>query len=187
MGVLLGLVMSAWAAPVSARVGIQQQSVFVGEVFKMQIIVDNSSKPEVPDLSAMNAAGFTAQFAGGGAQTSMTVVQGRVSQKVSYVFNYNVIANREGSLTIPSLTVKAEGQTVQTAPVQLIANKGAETNDFKIRIKFSKNRVYVGEPVRMEVILYHKNEIRRSNLNLPFLSDSSFHFYNLECIGLKVW
>lgn len=178
----LGAGVAAAQEPLTARAAVGANSVFVGEPIRFQIQVSGSESPERPDLSEIKD--FAVQFTNGGqnSRTSMTVINGKVSQNVQlgYIFNYELRATREGRLTIPAITVKAGGQTARTQPLAVVAQRPSETENFKLRLSFSKERAFVGEQLVMEVIFYFRANVSEPRLTIPLLENDAFEVYDLE-------
>lgn len=170
------------ADAISARAGIEANSVFVGEPVRFQVQVSGSENPEQPDLSTLD--GFRAIFQGGGANSrrSISIVNGRRTENVQlgFVFNYELRATREGRLTIPAIPVQVEGRTVRTQPLTVMAQKPSETENYKLRLNLSKDEAYVGEQLVLEAVFYYRGEVAGTNLSLPILDDGAFEVHDFE-------
>jgi len=178
---------AAGAKVLTARAGVGANSVFVGEPFRFQIQVSGSESPEQPDLSKLD--GFKASFAGGGnnSRRSIRIINGQRTENVQlgYLFNYDLRATRAGRLTIPAIAVKADGETALTQPLSITAQKPSETENFKLRVSLSKERVYVGEQVLLEAVFYYTNSNqvdgnRGIQLSLPFENQGAFELHDLD-------
>lgn len=178
----LGLVTltTGWAAAraeeLSVRVAVEQQDVYVGDSFVFQVQVNGSDEPEAPKMAGL--ADFDVQFLGGQKNNSesVTIINGRMSRDVrrGYVFSYRLTPKRVGQLQIPSLAIRADGQTVKTDPVEIRASQPEENEDFKLRLTLSKETCYVGEPVILTVTWYISKDVRTPNFTLPLLQDKRF-------------
>ncbi|RJP90887.1 MAG: protein BatD [Desulfobacteraceae bacterium] len=175
---MLSLAVSAGSQPFSAEVRLAQAEVFVGEPVTMQIIVSGSESPDQPDLSQMD--GFSVSFQGGSQNSSrsISIINGRMTQDVrqGYVFSYQIIPLREGRIEIPPISVSADGQTASTRPVSILAQKPTETDEFKLRMRVSKNSCYVGEPVTLTVTWYLAGDVDTASFSIPFLENKDRFF-----------
>ncbi len=166
------------AAPLSATAVAERTDVFVGEPVTFQIEVSGSENPEKPDISGIR--NFNVEFLGGQQNSSrtVTIINGRLTQNVreGYVFTYRLIPRSPGRLTIPSLTVHADGRSAGTQKLVINARTPVETDDFKLRLKLSKEYCYVGEPVTLTVTWYIGKDVQSFDFNLPLLGDDRFHF-----------
>ena len=172
----LSFCQSIEAADLSAQVAVSSQEVYLGEPFTVQIQITGSDNPTEPDLSEITD--FTIQKLGGqqNSSQSVTIINGRMSQvsRLGYNFTYQFTPTRSGSLTIPSFLIRVNGQTAQTQPVRVLAKQPQETEDFKLRMKLSKETCYVGEPIRLDVTWYLRKDVRDFNFTLPALSNRAF-------------
>ncbi|MBM3880019.1 MAG: protein BatD [Verrucomicrobia bacterium] len=173
---VLGATTPAAAATLSARGAVSQQEVFVGEPFTYQVQVSGSEQPEEPDLSAV--AEFDVQKLGGqqNSSQSVTIINGRVNRVVNlgYVFSYQLTPKRAGSWVIPAVAVRAEGQVTRTQPVPIQVRQPAETQDFKLRMELSKAQGYVGEPIRLTLRWYLRQNVNGFNFSVPALELKAF-------------
>ena len=164
---------SASAQEVTVTAAVERNQVFVGQPFVLQIQVTGSDKVERPDLSGL--ADFQVQEAGGGANNSqsISIVNGRMTRVVShgYTFNYRLTARRAGDLTIPALSITAEGQTRRTQAIRIRALPPEENSDFRLQLELSDQRCYVGQPVILTVTWYIGRNVDEFEFNLPVLED----------------
>jgi hypothetical protein len=164
---------------------VETNDVSVGEPFILQLQVSGADNPQQPDMSVIKD--FNVVFQGGqqNSSSSITIINGKVTRdaREGYYFSYQLTPTRSGSLTIPSLTVKAGNNSAETEPIQISAREPSETEDFKLRISLSRNRCYVGEPVILTATWYIGKDVREFNFTLPVLSDSSFKFANIDNVG----
>ena len=165
-------------AEVTVRAAVDQQEVFVGETFILQIQVEGSEAPEAPDTSLLRD--FAVEPRGGqqNSSESMTIINGRMNRvsRRGYLFNFGLTPKREGRLVIPALTVRVEGREYQTEPIPIQVKRPQETEEFKLRQTLDKTRAYVGEPVGLTVTWYIGKDVNGFTFNLPILSDPRFSF-----------
>lgn len=171
------------AATLEAKALVEKTDLFVGEPVILQIQVSGSENPEQPDLS--HVKDFVVEFRGGqqNSSRSVTIINGdKITQNIreGYDFFYQVIPRREGRLIIPAIDVSADGRSTRTNPIVINVRKPVDTEDFKLRLKLSKNRCYVGEPVILTVTWYIGKDVRNYNFNLPLLEDDHFLFADTE-------
>lgn len=163
---------------IKADAVVEKQSVFVGETFIFQIQVSGSENPDKPDLSHLRD--FNVQYQGGqqNSSRSVTILNGKMTRNVreGYFFSYRLTPKKAGVLTIPSISVYANGQKAETAPVRIKVNKPMETDNFKLRMELSKSTCYVGEPITLTVTFYLDRTIEELAFNVP-LFDKTDKFY----------
>ena len=160
----------------NVQAAIEKNQVFVGESFVFQIQIEGSDSPDKPDVSGI--ADFTVQELGGqqNSSQSMTIINGQVNQVVKrgYIFSYRLTPKREGRLTIPSISVSADGKSMATRPIMIRATPPTETNDFKLRMSLSERKAYIGQPVTLTTTWYVGRDVREFSFNVPVLEDGRF-------------
>jgi len=176
---------SAEAKQLTANAAVQENSVYVGEAFIFQVQVSGSDHPEQPNLFGFEA--FTVHYQGGSQNNSqsITVINGKMTRNVSrgYVFSYQLTPRHTGTLTIPAITIEADGLTTRTRPVHVNVFKPEETDDIKLRLSLSKDHAYVGEPVTFTVTWLIRQDVRSFNFMVPLLEKENwFHFIDPEII-----
>ena len=171
----LGGAASLAAQGLTARAGIESNSVFVGEPIRFQIQVSGSETPEAPDFAKIPGLVVKPTGSGSNSRRSVRIINGKRTENVQlgYIFNYELRATREGRIAIPAITVKADGKVAQTQPVILNAQKPSETENYKLRVNMSKTSAYVGEQIVLEAIFYFRGEVADLNLSLPIVDNGA--------------
>lgn len=179
---LMALPAESVAQELRAEVGVEKLQVYVGEPFVFQVQVKGSESPEKPSLAGLD--GFRIEEMGGqqNSSQSVTIVNGRMNRVSSkaYVYSYRLTAKHAGALTIPAITVKAEGKELKTRPVTIRAQTPSETEDFKLRVVLSESKAYVGQPVTMTVTWFVGTDVGEFNFNVPVLEDARFDVASLD-------
>lgn len=148
----------AFLTPGSA-VGVGRPFVFNVEVTGTQTL---ERQPQAPELDF-------AQYLGSSTQSSVRMVNGRTSVSLTIQYRYQALG--EGSHTIPSVELVAEGGTLSTEPLQVTvttappdearANDGTGLgpNDLFITAEASKSSIRVGEPVLVEYRIWTRVDV----------------------------
>jgi hypothetical protein len=172
---------SAQDPGLSARAAVETQTPYVGQTLVYQIQVEGADQPERPDISPLRQD-FAVKEAGGAANNSqsITIVNGRVTRNVQrgYTFQYQLSPKREGSLIIPPVTVRADGRSTTTNSIQLRVSPPAAIQDFRLLQKFSKPKVYVGEPVMLTTTWYVGRNVDQFAFTMPLLDDPRFEVFD---------
>lgn len=173
----------AAAQEISVRAAVESESVYMGQAFLYQIVVDGSDEISRPDLSPLEPL-FTVEPLGGRSNNSqsITLVNGRMERQVSrgYIFQYRLTPRAKGDVTIPAVAVKVKGQTYSTNTIRLGVNQPVETDDFKLRVSLSRGSAYVGEPVLLTVTWYIGRDVEDFRFAMPLLDSPDFEFYDPE-------
>ena len=174
--------------PLRAAAAVQSRQVYIGQHFLLQIQVQGTDQPDAVDISPLERD-FTVSEAGGGASnsTSVSIVNGRMTRQVQrgYNFNYRLAARREGNLEIPALLISAGGRSASTAPIDLRVMPPQEHDDFKLRLRLSESRAYIGQPVTLTVEWYIAREVsvREYSFTMPLLEDRRFEIVDPAAAG----
>ena len=163
---------------VSVRVGIESRDVLVGEAFVFQVVVSNAKN--VKDFAFPATDAFVVQPLGpsNNNSTQISIVNGKYTkiEKRETLYNFRLVAKREGNLVIPSLTVVADGKTFRTQPLRIHSSKGEEITDIILELKCSEAECYVGQTVMANWKLYFARNIQLSRIELPLLENGDFSF-----------
>ncbi len=166
----------AVAQGVTVQAVTEAQDCFVGDSFVFQIQVSGIDTAAAPDIKGLND--FQVEELGGqkNNNTSMTIINGRVTRNESrgFTFSYRLTPKRPGTLTIPSVEVVAGGNRLRTRPLAITARQPTESPQFKLRLELSKATCYFGEPVVLSVTWYIGEEPRAVEFNIPVLSSPDF-------------
>jgi hypothetical protein len=181
---VLGLLWStnALAQDFSAQAAVETDSVTLGEPLQFQIQVSGSDAPDEPDTSAITEFTVTLTGRGNNSTSSVSIINGRMTQDVrkGYLFNYQLVPKRTGTLTIPPITVKDGTNTTATQPVSITVGAAQETDDFKLRMELAKSEIWAGESVELDFTFYFKASLEQPQLRLPIADRPGFAVREVE-------
>lgn len=159
------------------------KTVVVGNQFRIAYSLNASGS----DLRTPSLDGFRL-LAGPSTSSSMSIVNGDVSRSQTYT--YVLLAQKEGTYTIPPATIKVKGETVQSNPLTITVVKssaqaqsnsantssqqvgGISNKDLFARLIVDKTKVYMQEPVVLTLKLYTRESVSGfEGLDYPELSD----------------
>lgn len=152
---------------------INQTSVVLNQqlVFNIELSGDDAKKVDQPELPDMQ--GYLTFLGSGGTSQNISFVNGNMS--VTKTFSYYYLAAKEGSFTIPAVTVEYKGKSYSSQPIQMTIQKSAtpppaqnqqrsqqavtqgdvsNPDDLYVRAIVNKKSVYQGEPVIVTYRLY---------------------------------
>lgn len=163
---------------VSVNLQVESRTVYMGESFLVQIVVDGSDSADQPDLSAVGD--FSVEYLGGSnnSSQSISIINGKLERVVQrgFIFSYRFTPTKVGTLVIPQITVKAAGKSYRTMPLTIEVTKPGETEEFKLRIRLSRETCYVGEPVTLDVTWYLRRDVQDFSFTAPLLASPDFDF-----------
>lgn len=134
--IFFSAVYSLGAGEIRLRAAVEKNKVAVGEPFIWQLQVDGTLAPQLPDPAVLQKMmpDFTVSFLGVQPQNSSftSIINGRktVSETRRAIVNYQLTANRAGTLRIPAVPVNAEGQKLVTEPLTVRAVTAEADPDF---------------------------------------------------------
>ena len=171
------LAAGAAAQEVTVQAYVESETVYMGETFVYQLVVDGADNATPPDASAFGPD-FSAQFLGGqnSSSQSISVINGKMERKVQrrYIMQFNLTPKRKGRLTIPGVPVKVKGQTFNANALVIGVDTPVETQDFKLRMGLSRSSCYVGEPVVLTVTWYIGRDVEEFAFSMPVLGSADF-------------
>ena len=143
----------ASAADVDAR--LSSREAFVGSPVVLQLTISDATDYEAPSVPSID--GCDVRLVGSPSQSSqITIINGRRSESRSVTMQYLITPRREGTFTIPAMSLKVDGNTVTTNSQRIVATK-SETGDLMfVEIEGGKETVFVGQPLDLTLKLWIK-------------------------------
>lgn len=134
------------AAAVEVRTSLSARETYVGVPITLRVTVEDGE----PDLSPIVPVveGLSARLVAGPARGSQTtIVNGRMTQRSSVSYDFQITPFQAGKFTIPAVEVQVAGQKLTTSPQVLLVSK-SETGDLLfVEVAGARDTVYVGEPL----------------------------------------
>jgi len=98
----------------SAQLQLESTTLEVGEAVDGQLILTNTGEPEPPTLTA--PPGLDVRFTNPTPSQSsqISIINGRRSQRVTYIYSLRVTAQKEGVYTLGPIVISAGGASLQT-------------------------------------------------------------------------
>jgi len=144
-------------ADVSVSASVDRNHVAFGESVTLTISVQGAQAGVEPSIPNVDGLAFT----GPSAQTSMSIVNGVMSESVNFV--YQVTPRRTGEFTIPTVAVNVGGKTFGTTPINLIVEKNApqaDTNqELFARIQLPSKEVYLGQTMPVQIVVFARADV----------------------------
>src|SRR5258706_3800522 len=108
-----------WAADFQVATSLDRNQIALNEQAVLSLTISGSGN-DLPQPQLPGLADF--QIYNAGRSQNFTWVNGKASASVTY--NYVLTPLREGKFTIPPIRIQYQGQTSQTAPLELNVVKG---------------------------------------------------------------
>lgn len=145
----------------------------VGEVARLAYSINAKAE----SFTGPKFEGFV--FSGPMLSTSMStqIINNQVSQSVTYTYNYNLQATREGVFTIPAATAVVKGKSYTSEAIRIEVVKasqdkqqdaqgggnanGVSSDDLFAKIEVDRNQVYKGEQLFATIKIYTRVTLAR--------------------------
>lgn len=120
-------------------------------------------EPQFPQIPGLNVEQT-------GKASNFSLINGAMSREVEYRFT--IVPEKPGTYTIPSISLKVDGQKIATLPITIkvtgeaAPQAGTQANkdaDIFLERSLSKQSAYVGEPIISTVRLYHRVPLLQAN------------------------
>lgn len=171
IGTVLLLVLSAGVSQgqeVTVEAISWNSNVYLGQSFIFQIRVMNGLRirqPDLDDIPNFDADDIPRRWLS--SYTGENFDPSQINEGTH--FFYRMIAHDTGVQTIPSVTVRVDGEEYQTDPVNVTVEPPPEQTDFKLTLDLAKEEVYVGEPITLHAVWYFRDDAAFYTANMPIL------------------
>lgn len=159
----------ASAQELSAQLRVSSQRVYKGQVFICKVIVKGAKADAEPQFPKSKDWTWDYEGSQDGSTFFRSEVNGRVTERVTkkFIYQYTCYAKRVGSITMPAASLKIKGRAMSTNVVPMVVQEPTETPNFKLRLRATKPRVYLGEPFRVITTFYVNKQFRDYDFQLP--------------------
>lgn len=150
-------------ADINVVATVSETTIYTGERVSLSVEVsgnfNNVSRPELPEFE-----GFRLLSNNPSTSRSYSFVNGKTSS--SYSYSYYLIAQDQGSYTIPAISISIDGETFTTKPidVEIVDRNSSATSssssskpDIFLQLEVSDSTPVTGQQLVANVILYFKD------------------------------
>jgi hypothetical protein len=167
------------AIRVSAQVDTSQD-IYIGEHFDYHIVIEGSDVPGEVDISPLEK--YTPQSRGSKEQSSISIVNGKMTKTVTTVMTYSLTCNQTGPIDLAPVTVVVDGRSYRTNAVEVNILRPGTTDKLDLEVRLSEERCYVGQPVVMVVNFYYSADITDPEFDVPVFNSELFYFEDPDVI-----
>lgn len=146
----------------------------VGMPFGIRLTVDGFDEAPAPKFPPLSIPG--AKVVENGIEPSLSrsiqVFNGQrqISTVVRWVLSWRVVAEREGALTIPSVTVEQGSNRATAKGGDLRVETVPTTDDMKLELALPNRAIWVGESVPVEITWLLRRDVSEQNFVVPLLA-----------------
>jgi hypothetical protein len=163
--IFLSLSLSLYAG-VSASV--DKSAIYSGDVVNYTITAEGKN-PQFPNLNTIAGYGVM----GVSTSQSVNIINGNYKSTISKTYSFAPTK----SLVIPSYLVKVDGKEYKTNEIKITIVKPSQATSgskFSVSMKMDKNDVYVGEPIKIDVVFKYKLDAQADKIMITPLRISDF-------------
>ncbi len=121
--VATGNAITATAQQPTVALRLPTRTLEVGEAVNFQVQCLNTGEPSTPEAAVPDGLELKLVTPTPSTQSQISIVNGRRTQRVEYIFTMRLVALREGTYTLGPIIVKADGKSYQTAPAIITVRK----------------------------------------------------------------
>ncbi|MBP9084661.1 MAG: BatD family protein [Kofleriaceae bacterium] len=170
--VLCGAAGLAAAAP-AAELSVDGRA-NVGMPFGIRLTVDGFDEAPAPKFPPLSIPGAKVVENGIEPSVSRSIQifngQRQISTTVRWVLSWRVVADREGALTIPAITVEQGSKRATAKGGDLRVETVPTTDDMKLEITLPNRAIWVGEAVPVEITWLLRRDVSEQNFVVPLLA-----------------
>ena len=174
MALLLLLIGNSALAAAGFTATLDRSTIGLGESATLSLIFTDISVQEQPSLPAI--ANLKINYRG--QSTQMTSINGQVSSQITHT--YELTPATVGEFSIPAMQVKSGQATFASQVLILKVVQSQEPPDEKspafLKLVVTKNQVFIGEPIAMEIQLYCQ---AARDLSMPQIESDGFTVGNI--------
>lgn len=153
--IALTILLSTFAGAATVETHISTREAYVGVPVILQISLTNVSEYEPPTPPSID--GCDIRSAGPPSHsTRLKIINGRRHESHSLILQYLITPRREGTFTIPAMSLQVDGKMVETESQRFVATR-SETGDLLfVAIEGSQDKVYVGQSIDLTLKIWIK-------------------------------
>ena len=147
---------------------VDRSVIYSGDVVNYTISAEGKN-PQFPNLNTIAGCGVM----GVSTSQSVNIINGNYKSTISKTYSFAPTK----SLIIPSYTVKVDGKEYKTGKVKVTIVKPSQATSgskFSVSMKMDKNDVYVGEPIKIDVVFKYKLDAQADKIMITPLKISDF-------------
>jgi hypothetical protein len=172
--------LAAAAGAVTVRANLTRGITVIGDPVELRVTV--SGARNVTEASDVEVAGLDVTYQRTGTSAVAQFNNGVFTSERVYTIIYRVIAEKNGTFTLPGVTVVADGKSYRTEPVSLTVQpstattgKAGEAEPISFaEFVIPKKAAYIGEAIPLELRLYVDARVVWQATAMPEVSGEGF-------------
>ncbi len=168
LGKILAFIFLSTTLFAGVKAFVNQDTIYSGDTVQFTISASGKN-PKFPNLNKIAGYGVL----GVSTSNSVNIINGNYSSTVAKTYSFAP----KRSMYIPSYPVIVDGKKYKTDEIKISVVKptaSKQGDKFSISMKMDKNSVYVGEPVKVDVVFKYKLDAVADKIMLTPLKISDF-------------
>ncbi|MDC7222722.1 MAG: BatD family protein [Spirochaetales bacterium] len=153
------------------RASLSSREGYVGLPLDYQITLTGSKKAEVPELAGFD--GFEVRYKGQTHSSQTSIINGERRSTVTMRYGWELIPLREGTWTIPSVSIEVDGTIYETPEAVVTILPPREMDGFRLILIPEDEKVYMGQTVTVDMEFHVTSEVGGLNFTLPGQGEGS--------------
>jgi uncharacterized protein (DUF58 family) len=170
---------TAVAAETTVRASVDRRISVIGDPITLQIKIVGAKHPGNPPEIVVD--GLEVGYGGESTSASVRFDNGTFTSEKTTAWIYQVVPQRNGTFTIPSQTIQADGKTYRTDAIALTIrpNSAGDGEGGIEKISFAefvigKRSLYLGEAIPVQFRLYVDSNVRWQPIAMPDIEADGF-------------
>jgi len=168
LGKLIVLILLSSSLFAGVTASVDKDTIYSGDVVNYTISAEGKN-PKFPNLNTIAGYGVM----GVSTSQSVNIINGNYKSTISKTYSFAPTR----SLVIPSYVVKIDGKEYKTNEIKVTIVKPSQAKSgskFSVSMKMDKNDVYVGEPIKIDVVFKYKLDAQADKIMITPLKISDF-------------
>ncbi|MFK5881239.1 MAG: BatD family protein [Sulfurospirillum sp.] len=168
LGRVIALLLLASSLFAGVSASVDKDAIYSGDVVNYTISAEGKN-PKFPNLNTIAGYGVM----GVSTSQSVNVINGNYKSTISKTYSFAPTR----SLIIPSYKVKVDGKEYKTDEIKVTIVKPSQAKSgskFAVSMKMDKNDVFVGEPIKVDVIFKYRLDAQADKIMITPLKISDF-------------
>lgn len=169
-------VRSAAAQPAPhAELQLEDGEAYAGMPFTLSMVAEGFDEDPAPAQPTLTIPGIRVSPMGGTPQAMAINFNGRRMDRVTWVFQWRLEADKAGDFTVPALTLTQGSAKASTRAVKLVVGELPTTDQMKLEVVLPDRPVWVGETVTVQIHWLLQANPHGQDFSVPLLGmDDAF-------------
>jgi hypothetical protein len=152
-----------------AELRLEDDDAFAGMPFRLSLVADGFAEDPMPAQPTLAIPGVRVSPLGGTPNTTMIQINGQRMDRVTWVYQWRIEADKPGDYTVPALTLVQGQLKATTRSARLRVGELPTTDDMKLEVGLPDRPVWVGETITVPIHWYLRSNPGGQDFSVPLL------------------